>query len=194
MIISIPVVLVDSTYLNCSKGLNLLLKSLKEDLLTNGFDPDALRTGNYTIAENYEYKQGERIKEGYRGQVTIFLQQKYKPDLIDSFLQTAEKFRIQYTVRFMLSEAQKLKLTEQAMSMAVEDAAKKAKVLSEAAGVSLDGVAKISYGEQPGRPGPLVQLKTMAVEDAGVKSGGLELFPGEIEVSQSVLMVWKIGS
>ena len=193
LVISIPIVIVDSTYVNCSKELNFLLNELKADLLSKGFGQDAFHTGGYSVSEHYEYRQGERIRSGYKGQVTVSLQQKYEPALIDDFLKTAQKYKTQYTIGFILSEEQKDKLSKRAMEMAVEDATSKAKVLSKASGVRLNDIARISYGDQPGRPGPLVQVKSMASSYDQVESNGLKLYPGEISVNQSVLMVWNIA-
>jgi len=192
LVISIPIVVLDSSYISCSKALNALLSDLKSDLISRGFNSEELNTGDYSITENFEFRQGERVKMGYKGQVTLSLRQKYEPVLIDRFLRASEKFKIQYTVRFMLSEAQKEKLSKESLVLAVEDAKKKARTLAEAAGVGLGALVKISYGEELGRPGPLMEVRAM---DAGAAQGdanGLRLHPGEVSVNQSVFMVWEI--
>lgn len=193
MVVTMPITIVDSTYLKCSKDLNLMLQDLKADLTSKGVDPDAITSQNYAISENYEYRQGQRIKSGFKGQVTVVLEQKYEPALVDTFLKTANKFKIQYAIRFMLSEEQKESLGREAMILAVKDATKKARVLAEASGVNLDGLSKISYMEEPGRPGPLVQVKALESMSDQIEADGLKLFPGKIAVKQSVFMVWNIS-
>ena len=191
--INIPLVVIDSSYLSCSNRLNALLADLKKDLDRKGIERDDLSTGNYTISENFEYRQGERRRAGFRGQVTLTISKDYKPDLVEDFLQTAEKFSLQYTVHFLLSEEQKEKLSKAAMVQAVEDAKRKAQILAEASGVQLGSISKISYGETPGRPGPLNEVVRMSAESSAPDSDGLKLYPGEISVHQTVHVIWHIS-
>ena len=193
LMINIPLVVEDSTYLSCSNRLNSLLQRVKEDLGSMGIERDELSTGNYTISENFEYIKGERKRIGFKGQVNLSLRKHYKPELVDNFLNTAEKFSLQYTVRFMLSEDQKEKLSKTAMVQAVEDAKQKAEVLSEASGVRLESISKISYGESMGRPGPLMEVVRMSADSPGTDSNGLKLYPGPISVNQSVRIIWHIS-
>lgn len=190
MTIGIPVVVIDSTYAGCSQDLNNLLSDLQADLLSRGFNADDMSTSNFSITENYEYSQGERKKTGYKGQVTISTRQKYDPALINRFLKTSEKFKIQYRVGFMLSESQKEKLSNKALVLAVEDAQSKAKTLAEASGIRLGSLVKVSYSEQTARPGPLMP-QALALESSA-DSNELKLYPGEVSVNQSVFMVWEI--
>ena len=192
MLITAPLSVIDSSYMKCSEGLTAILQDLKADLESKGFDPDVITTRNFSISENYEYQQGQRIRSGYKGRVTLIVEQGYEPAMIDSFLRAAEKFSVEYNIMFMLSEEQKEKLSREAMVLAVKDASAKARILSEASGVRLKGIAKISYGEQPVRPGPLVQVSSMAADSEMSESNGLSLFPGEIAIHQSVFMAWNI--
>ena len=191
--ISIPLVVIDSSYLSCSNRLNLLLSDLEKDLESKGIEREDMSTGNYAITENFEYKQGERIRSGFKGQVNLTLNKRYEPGLVDDFLQAAEKFSLQYTVRFMLSEEQKEKLSKAAMVQAVDDAKRKAKILADASGVKLESISKISFGESPARPGPLTEVARLSADGAISDSNGLKLYPGEISVYQAVHIVWHIS-
>ena len=191
--IDIPLVVIDSSYLSCSNRLNRLLSDLKKDLESKGVDKEDLSTGNYVISENFEYKQGERKRVGFKGQVNLTLNKQYEPGLVDDFLQAAEKFSLQYTVRFILSEEQKEKLSKAAMVQAVDDAKRKAKILADASGVKLKSISKISFGESPGRPGPLTEVARLSADGAISDSNGLKLYPGEISVYQAVHIVWHIS-
>ncbi len=193
LIINIPLVVIDSSYLSCSNRLNLLLSDLKKDLESKGIDREDLSTGNYAISENFEYKQGERKRVGFKGQVNLRLNKRYEPGLVDDFLQAAEKFSLQYTVRFILSEEQKEKLSKAAMVQAVDDAKRKAKILADASGVKLKSISKISFGESPARPGPLTEVARLSADGAISDSNGLKLYPGEISVYQAVHIVWHIS-
>ncbi len=191
--VNIPLIVIDTTYLSCSNRLNKLLTELKKDLESRGIEGNDFSTGNYSISENFEFKQGERKRAGFKGQVNLTLKKQYEPGLVDGFLQAAEKFSLQYTVRFLLSEEQKEKLSATALVQAVNDAKQKAQVLADAAGVQLGSVSEISYGEFQGRPGPLTEVVRMSADGAGMDSNGLKLYPGPISVNQTVRIVWRIS-
>ncbi len=192
--INIPLVVIDSTYLSCSNELNTLLSNLKKDLESKGIERKDLSTGSYTISENFEYRQGERKRMGFKGQVTLTLRKQYEPEIVDDFLQVAKKFSLQYTIHFMLTEEQKEKLSRAAMVQAVEDAKGKAGILAEASGVRLGSISKITYGESQGRPGPLMEVVRMSADGSSTDSNGLKLYPSEISVHQSVNIIWKISN
>ncbi len=191
--INIPLVVIDSSYMSCSKRLNTLLSELKKDLESRGIEREDLSTANYRISENFEYRQGERKRVGFKGQVNLSLKKLYQPGLVDDFLNAAEKFSLQYTVSFMLSEEQKEKLSKAALMQAVNDAKRKAKILADASGVRLGSISKISYGVTPGRPGPLMEVRSLSSDDSGSDPNGLKLYPGEISVHQTVDMTWHIS-
>jgi uncharacterized protein YggE len=192
--INIPLVVIDSTYLSCSNELNTLLTNLKKDLESKGIERKDLSTGSYAISENFEYKQGERKRMGFKGQVTLTLRKQYEPEIVDDFLQVANKFSLQYTIRFMLTEEQKEKLSRAAMVQAVDDAKRKAEILTEASGVRLGSISKITYGESQGRPGPLMEVVRMSADGSSTDSNGLKLYPSEISVHQSVNIIWMISN
>ena len=191
--INIPLVVIDSSYLSCSNRLNRLLSDLKKDLESKGVDKEDLSTGNYVISENFEYKQGERKRVGFKGQVNLSLNKRYEPGLVDDFLKAAEKFSLQYTVGFTLSEEQKEKLSKAAMVQAVDDAKRKAKILADASGVRLKSISKITYGGSPSRPGPLTEVARLSADGSVSDSNGLKLFPGKISVHQTVHIIWHIS-
>ena len=89
--ISIPLVVIDSSYLSCSNRLNLLLSDLEKDLESKGIEREDMSTGNYAITENFEYKQGERVRSGFKGQVNLTLNKRYEPGLVDDFKITARR-------------------------------------------------------------------------------------------------------
>lgn len=130
---------------------------------------------------------------GFKGQVNLTLNKRYEPRLVDEFLKAAEKFSLQYTVSFLLSEEQKEKLSKAALIQAVDDAKRKANILADASGVQLKEISKISYGTAPGRPGPLTEVVRLSADSSPSDSNGLKLYPGEISVHQTVRMIWHIS-
>ena len=91
-----------------------------------------------------------------------------------------------------MSEKQRQRLTKVAMVNAVEDAQQKAVILSEATGVKLAGIAKISYGGDVYRPEPFMTERILNSKDNGAAVNDLSLSPSLTSLFKSVLIVWNI--
>lgn len=77
-------------------------------------------------------------------------------------------------------------LEDQARVAAVEDAARKARMLAEAAGANLAGVVSISEGQAAGMPGPMLE---MAMSDRAA----VPVAAGQLEVIVTVRAVYALG-
>ena len=103
------------------------------------------------------------------------------------------EFRISYTVKD--PEAAKNEL----LGKAVSDAKDKAAVLTAAAGVSLKDIQNIDYswGEIDFEVRPmnraLLADACMAPMDTGAGSYDMDIEPDDIEVSDTVTVLWEIG-
>lgn len=98
------------------------------------------------------------------------------------------EFRIHYTVKD--TEAAKNKL----LAKAVEDSKEKAKVLAEAAGVTLGAIVTIDYswGELEIFSAPVERCMMSAANDAA-DSYRMDIEPDDIDVTDTVTVVWEIG-
>ena len=98
------------------------------------------------------------------------------------------EFRINYTVKDM--EAAKNKL----LAKAVADSKEKAKVLAEAAGVALGDIVKIDYswGELEIFSAP-VEYSVRSASDFEEDSYSMDIEPDDIDVTDTVTVVWEIG-
>lgn len=98
------------------------------------------------------------------------------------------EFRINYTVKD--TEAAKNKL----LAKAVADSKEKAKVLAEAAGVILGDIVTIDYSwgelEIVARP---VERCVMSTPNAATDSYQMDIEPDDIDVTDTVTVVWEIG-
>ena len=97
------------------------------------------------------------------------------------------EFRINYTVKD--TEAAKNKL----LAKAVADSKEKAKVLAEAAGVSLGDIVNIDYswGELEIVSAP-VERCMMSAPNAAAGSYKMDIEPDDIDVTDTVTVVWEI--
>ncbi len=98
------------------------------------------------------------------------------------------EFRINYTVKD--TETAKNKL----LAKAVADSRAKAKVLAEAADVTLGDIVKIDYswGELEIVSAP-VERCMMSAPNAAMDSYKMDIEPDDIDVTDTVTVVWEIG-
>lgn len=98
------------------------------------------------------------------------------------------EFRINYTIKD--TEAAKNKL----LAKAVADSGEKAKVLAEAAGVALGAIVNIDYswGELEIVSAP-VERCMMSAPNAAMDSYKMDIEPDDIDVTDTVTVVWEIG-
>lgn len=98
------------------------------------------------------------------------------------------EFRINYTVK--APEAAKNKLLEKA----VADSREKAKVLAEAAGVTIGAIVNIDYswGELEIVSAP-VERCMMSAANGAADNYKMDIEPDDIDVTDTVTVVWEIG-
>ena len=98
------------------------------------------------------------------------------------------EFRINYTIKD--TEAAKNKL----LAKAVADSKDKAKVRAEAAGVTLGDIVNIDYswGELEIASAP-VERCMMSAPNAAMDSYKMDIEPDDIDVTDTVTVVWEIG-
>ena len=192
IVFRIPLKILDATYLGCSSRLAETLNDLKKDLSENGIQEAWIKTNNYRISENMVYKDGQRKQDGYMGMVNIAVDGNYSTELVNSVLKSINFLELNYSINFSMSEEQKQRLTKIAMVNAVDDAKQKALILSEATGVKLIGIAKISYGIDAYRPEPFMKERVLMSQDDGSSANELSLSPPLTSLFKSVLIVWNI--
>jgi len=177
-----------------------------KDLLTNfGFERTDLKTLSFSVDTEYErYKERDTYKQRFVGY-------KFSHLMKVEFLSDNERlgrvlyalahcpvkpeFRLSYTV----SDPEKAK--NELLGKAVTDAKEKAAVLTTAAGVELKAIQSIDYswGEINFEVHPMNRMlmaeECMAAPMAdGIGSYDMDIEPDDIEVSDTVTVLWEIES
>ena len=189
---SVPLKIIDSTYLGCSDRLTKTLNELQVDLIKKGIAEELIRTTNFSISENMIYDGGKRVQRGFKGSVNVMLSANYSPQLIHKVLESLSSFKLNYRINFKMSEEQKKRLTKIAMVNAVEDAKQKAGILAEAANIELGQIVKVSYGRNQARPEPFIAERAMKAQMDDAAQNQLNLSPPLTSLIKSVLIIWKI--
>ncbi|MFC2662500.1 MAG: SIMPL domain-containing protein [Eubacterium sp.] len=176
-------------------------KELQELLSEFGFQKSDLKTLSFDVDSEFErYQDANGIYQkkflGYSYEHEMKVEFERDNDRLGKILYALAKcplkpeFRISYFVRDR--EAAKNKL----LGNAVRDAAAKASVLAEAAGVELEDIQTIDYSwgrvdfefDDVGMARPGVCLEA----SAGSRSFDMDINPDDIEVEDTVTVIWGI--
>lgn len=176
-------------------------ETLKDILSGFGFERSDLKTLNFSVDTEYEsYKDRDGSYKqrftGYRYRHMLKVEFDSDNERLGKILyalangKVRPDFRISYTVRD--PEATKNTL----LGKAVKDAREKVSVLTEAAGIVLKDIQSIDYSwgeidfEYRPMDGGILAERCMAEPTAAYS---LDIEPDDIEVSDTVTVVWEIG-
>ncbi len=172
-------------------------ESLKEILLPLGFERSDLKTIQFNVDTEYEGYQEEGIYKqrflGYRYNHVLKLEFELNNDRLGKILyalansEVSPEFRITYTLKDQ--EAAKNEL----LGKAVRDAKEKAAVLALAADVKLGEIQNIDYSfGSVDFERPVTNRMFKASGAAMEESFDMNIQPDDIEVSDTVTVIWEI--
>lgn len=175
-----------------------------KDLLTGfGFERSDLKTLNFSVDTEYEsYKENGTYKQrfvGYKFRHLMKVEFLSDNDRLGRVLYALAncpvkpEFRLSYTV----SDPETAK--NELLGKAVTDAKEKAAVLTQAAGITLKEIQSIDYswGEIDFEFQPMNQMLVAdaccAPAGAGAGNYDLDIEPDDIQVSDTVTVIWEIA-
>ena len=177
-------------------------ESLKDLLTGFGFERSDLKTLNFSVDTEYEsYKDRDAYKQrfvGYKFRHMMKVEFESNNELLGKILYALAscpvnpEFSLSYTVKD--PEAAKNEL----LGKAIADAKEKAFVLTQAAGVTLKEIQSIDYSwreidfEFSPMNRPLI-APPCSDEIMSSKSYAMDIEPDDIEVADTVTVIWEIG-
>lgn len=176
-------------------------ETLRSALASLGFERDAMKTVQFNVDTLYEGYQDEKGVYrnrfiGYQFQHALKLEFPMDNDLLGRTLYalahcgTTPEFRIGYT----LSDPESAK--NALLAQAVRDARAKAEALTAAAGTALGELQSIDYswGEisLEARPMRKMAMAQNAMEDSAAGNYDMGIEPDDIQVSDTVTVIWEI--
>ncbi len=174
-------------------------EQLRTLLVGFGFSPTALKTLSFHVDTQYEgYDERGVYRQrfvGYRFEHTMKLEFDSDNALLGKILYALAcspvhpTFQISYTVKD--PEAAKNEL----LSKAVRDAASKAEVLSQAAGLPLGDIQSIDYswGELPLETRPMNRMLLAEAPRSAKASLDMNIQPDDLELTDTVTVIWAIA-
>jgi uncharacterized protein YggE len=159
------------------------------DLKQMGIAEKDLQT-NYSIYPEYDYTQKGSVLKGYRvnSQLTIKIRDLSK---ISNVLGLAGKFGANQVsgLSFTIDDTENLK--SEARLKALQDAKRKAAILSQQLGVTIGEV--VSYNDYENSPAPIYSYaKGMGIGGGGADSGPAEVSGGTQDIVMNVTVTYKI--
>lgn len=127
------------------KNLNNRVNNLRENLSASGLDKEDLKTTDFNVSVETEYKNDRRIFAGYRATHRLTIELPLEKELLNSVLANiGEGYSgAQISLQFSVKDRESLK--EQVLIQAVKNARKNAEILASAAGVKLGEIREINY-------------------------------------------------
>lgn len=170
-------------------------------LIKAGFDKTDLTTSDYNINTEYEKYQKNGIwkrkfKEYHCTQHMnlSFEQSSEKLNKVINALSSCKNSAPRYNISFTVKD--KDKVSDKLLTLAVEDAKRKAQVLAAAAGVKLAEIQSIDYNPVEisiYSPTRVMSAAPMMREAADFDAAETEINPEKIEACAAVTVVWEIG-
>lgn len=178
-----------TTLESVQKSANEKSKSLVDSLKKLGIDETDIKTTNYSVFPEYDYRGTPRIT-GYRLSISYRVKVKDFDKVNDVLVTvTSSGANVVGNVSFEVNEETKNKKLGEAREEAVKEAKEKAKSLAAAAGVTLGKILNISETQQ--FPGPIA-LREAAGGIGGAPVPAPEITPGETQFTVSVSVSWEI--
>lgn len=182
-------------YDDCYASLQKKYEILKTELKKEGIDIGKLRTQNMRINEDIEYTQDGAKKRGYEAGLSLVYEDVYSNEIIHKLIVTLNKSTLgyRYNVSFLLSDEKIKQYRKELMSQAVTDATEKAAILTNASKIQLGPIYSINYSDGGPIERPMYMQKTaMLSARESDASAPMELTPGNIELRESVSIIWLI--
>ncbi|WP_224996515.1 SIMPL domain-containing protein [Cesiribacter sp. SM1] len=167
-----------------------LLKKLQEA----GFRKDEIKTSQFFLNENNEWRDGRMFRNGYTASQTMEvrfpLDQQRMTKLTNVFANTQEGVTFQFS--FGLSDKLQQQVKDELIRKAIQDAREKASVIARSANIRLGSIRKIDYGQQGIRPYEATVGYSGVAEMRKQAADFPQTEIQTIEMTDQILVIWTL--
>lgn len=175
------------------EGCNARIAILRMAASKCNIDSNALKTVNFNVVEETEYKDGRSHHRGFRADHRVVVILPVDREAVGKFLSCVMSggSKPQVKVAFEVADAEGLK--QRVLAAAVENARQRAETIAESSGIKLGEIANIEYGYMQ------VRVSSMGCEmalpsDEPELCAGPDFDPDDLEAEDSVTITWGIRS
>ena len=193
--------IVRDTYEGTMDGSADAVSMLRDTLGVEGFEKEDIKTTRFNVDLEYEsYKERDNWKKrfiGYRCNHDLKIEFPSDSKRLAKILSLIARCPInpEFSIQYKIKDMEEAK--NQLLAKAVDDSKRKAEILTKAAGVTLGKVTNINYswGEINIYSEPVRYDKTILCEEAACSyEDSLDIHPEDLDVSDTVTVVWEILS
>lgn len=170
------------------KNLNNRVNNLRDNLSVSGLDKSDLKTTDFNVSVETEYKNERRVFAGYRATHRLIIELTLEKELLNSVLANIGEGYSGAQINLQFSVKDRESLKEQVLIQAVKNARKNAGILASAAGVKLGEIREINYHWSEIHF--FQRQAEMVCESAAEYNVDIE--PEEISVSDNVTIIYEI--
>ena len=176
-------------YGQCMEQMAVQTENLQKDLAAVGLERDSLKTVHFDIDTHFEKANDRYVFRGYKAVHRLKVEFAFKKDFLNKVLRALSRTQSQasFSVSFEIKDPEPLR--HKAIAEAVKNAKIKAQVLAEAAGVMVGELVHIDYSWSEIRFQS--SLKYEMVTES-MPSPGYDFTPQDVNVSESVTVIWAI--
>lgn len=159
-----------------------------------GFQETDVKTTNFSASKNRIYRENGPKDSGYVVSQNLTVKFVYNQGTLQKIAArfSEAKDPVDFTIDFYISDGLREKTEAELQTKAVVDARKKATNLTIAAGVKMGTVKAIGYGNDVSNPVYYKDMRMFTTAEMASDGANLSFAPQEIELQETVTVVWFI--
>lgn len=190
----------DKDYDKCTNTALKKIDSLKIKFRENKIDENLILTSSYSISETSarDNRTNKQVHTGYQARIPIYIRTQVDDPSADKIFELVKStLKTDVKINFELSPSQIDEVKETLISMAVEDATSKAKILTKNLEVQLGKILKVQYGDILAiRNFTNTNYELRSIRQRNVSAVSrvsiTTLKPHPIEMTTEVMLAWEI--
>ena len=174
------------------------VEMLQENIKNKNINSDILKISRITVNENYEWRNNQNEKNGYRSNISLSIEIPFTNENTNLILEiiSDSKTTLNYETSFTLSDSLREKVLQESLISAIKDAKHKAEILASNVNVKIKSIESISDSMNNGIESPIMFPLTKGIQATRQEvSGGfsnISINPEDQIISRSVYIVYKI--
>ena len=181
----------ETDFTRAMEGSNSRVELIRAAVRSVGLDPQDLKTVHFDVQNDTEYSGGRSRHIGFIANHRVEIELPIDKLLVGRFLSAVVQGGSKPEVKLTFAESDPEAIKQRVLTNAVENAKKRAEIITAAAGVKLGRIENIEYGYTEIRFSS--QPCDMAIESAGPLSDAAPDFePDDVEAEDTVTITWTL--
>lgn len=189
--LSFDVAVRDEDYEESLRCLNAQVEDLRASMTASGLDRTELKTSNFSVSVDNEYKDGRHVFVGYIASHRMSIEIPVDKELLNKVIRHVAKGHSGAEIKLSFSVRDKDALRKTVLAQAVQTAKENATTLAKAAGVKLGQLQQIDYGWTEVRIHD--QEANMSCAMPAEPDFAADIEPDDVTAEDNVTLVYEIA-